>query len=243
MSVRDFVRYLFARPASSEYEIVDSVEAAEGWRESILAQRQHEAYKPLLADLRRGNPRADLRAAADAIAFTRIAHPTLLEIGCGTGYYSEVLETLAGSVRYFGLDYSPAMVDAARRIYPHAHFLLGDATTLPLHESSVDIALSGNSLMHIPNYRAAVFEAARTARRWCVFHSVPVLETRATTRMSKKAYGVRVFEVTFNRHELEDLFADAGLAIRDTKETTTYDLSAVLGERPRVLTYVCEKRG
>ncbi len=69
----------------------------------------------LLADMHRGNVRLDLEIAAQAIAATGLSNPSLLEIGCGSGYYAEVLATLIpGGVRYTGLDYSAPMIERAR---------------------------------------------------------------------------------------------------------------------------------
>ncbi|HUP59016.1 MAG TPA: class I SAM-dependent methyltransferase [Thermoanaerobaculia bacterium] len=238
------VRTLFGFESSAEYEIIDGTDAdaADGWRSPEIAARQHEQYGVLLRDVRAGRARADLRAAADAVREAGIHDSRVVEIGCGSGYYSEILAALTGSLRYLGIDYSAAMIRLARKAYPRERFVVADAARLPLANGSCDVALSGNSLMHIPAYAGAVKEMARVARRWCVFHAVPVLEQRATTRLRKKAYGTTVFELTFNRAELESLFADAGLAVRSVREVFPYDLSHVLGEHTRLLTYACETR-
>jgi SAM-dependent methyltransferase len=240
-----FVRNLADRllgAGSTDYTVIDDANVpGEGWRDADIALRQHRAYAPLLEELRRGKPRRDLQVAADAVAASGIANPTIVEIGCGSGYYSEVLEKLAGPVRYIGLDHSAAMIALARTSYPRVPFVIGDAVTLPFASASVDVALSGTSLMHIAGYPAAIAEMARVAKRWCVFHSVPVAEQRATTRMSKRAYGVNVFEAVFHRGELESLFAQNGLRIERVFDSLEYDLRHVVGEPTRLLTYACAK--
>ncbi len=242
-----FVRRLYEKirgGASTEYAVIgDENVPGEGWRDADIALRQHRAYAPLLEQFRLGHPRPDLRVAAEAVAASGIHNPTVLEIGCGSGYYSEVLQKLAGPLRYVGLDLSAAMIALARLSYPSVTFLLGDGTALPIASSAVDVALSGTSLMHIADYRAAIAETARVARSWCVFHSVTVTEERATTRLSKRAYGVKVFEVVFHRGELESLFTQHGLRIVSATESLDYDLRHVVGEHTRVLTYACAKVG
>ena len=52
--------------------------------------RQERAYQGLIADMKNGEPRLDFTVAAEAVAATGIAAPRLLEVGCGSGYYSEV---------------------------------------------------------------------------------------------------------------------------------------------------------
>ena len=46
-----------------------------------------------------GEPRLDFRIAAEAVAATGLSNPRLLEIGCGSGYYSEVLDHVASRRR------------------------------------------------------------------------------------------------------------------------------------------------
>lgn len=229
------------RATSADYALTEEPTATEGWRDRTIALRQRAAYEELLRDLRNGAPRLDLVIAANAIRESGIAGPSIVEIGCGTGYYSEVFSTLAGPVSYVGIDYSAAMVAGARKDYPRERFVMADATRLPFRDRSFDIGFSGNSLMHIPDYTAAIMETARIARRWCVFHSVPVVDRRPTTRMRKKAYGVDVFEQTFNTGELESLFHKASLRVRNVREGIAYDLSALLGEHSRLVTFTCEK--
>jgi SAM-dependent methyltransferase len=229
-------------PVSTGYELADDGGDPHGWSDAAIAERQHLAYADLLRDLRRGTPRNDLRVAANAVRAFGIAAPSVVEIGCGSGYYAEVFERLAAPVRYAGVDFSMSMLALARRHYSNHAFVAGDAAALPLATGCVDIGFSGNSLMHIDRWREAVRETARIARRGCVFHSVPILERRATTRLRKRAYGVEVVEILFNRGELEAEFARSGLVVRDVAETIPYDLRAVVGEPTRLLTFVCEKQ-
>ena len=63
----------------------------------------------LIAAMKRGEPRFDFKVAAEAVGATGIAHPRVLEVGCGSGYYSEVFATLLpDGVQYAGADYSDA---------------------------------------------------------------------------------------------------------------------------------------
>lgn len=241
MGILDFLRRIAGHGHSSDYRIIHDAAAADGWRDRDIAARQHKAWSQLVRDMHAGRPRSDLMAAAEALKVTGMTNAKVIEIGCGSGYYGEILPTLAGPLRYTGLDYSLAMIALARQTYPRTPFFAGDATRLPLSDACCDVAFSGNSLMHIPDTAAAVAEAARIARRWCIFHSVPVMEKRATARLQKKAYGVDVLEIVFNRGELENQFALNGLAIRDIRESAPYDLFEVVGESTRLLTYLCEK--
>src|SRR5450755_1333891 len=101
---------------STDYRVLGGTEEARsvmassaGWLANRTVMRQERAYQELLAAMKRGEPRIDFKVAAEAVAATAIAHPRLLEVGCGSGYYSEVFATLlGGGVQYTGIDYSDA---------------------------------------------------------------------------------------------------------------------------------------
>ena len=110
----------------------------------------------------------------------------MLEVGCGSGYYSEVFATLLpGGVRYTGIDYSDAMIARARAHYPSTAFEVADATRMPYADAAFDIVFNGVSLMHIVDYQAAIREAARVASHYCIFHTVPVFDESSNNLLAK----------------------------------------------------------
>jgi ubiquinone/menaquinone biosynthesis C-methylase UbiE len=189
--------------------------------------------------MKRGEPRLDFQVAADAIAATNIATPRLLEVGCGSGYYSEVFAALLPrGVDYTGVDYSDAMITRARARYPSMAFEVTDATKLPYADGAFDIVFNGVSLMHIIDYQAAIREAARVAARYCIFHSVPVFDDHQTMFLSKYAYGAPVVEIVFGKAELMKLCTDAGLRLEREWPSIPYDVSAVTGHHSITDTYL-----
>lgn len=231
---------------SCDYEVVSVQEArrrqAKGWHSPRTIRRQETAYLALLGAMQAGNPRIDLRIAAEAVDHVGLQSPSLLEIGCGSGYYSEILAKLAHcNVRYTGLDYSRAAVARARRRYKETSFEVGDATALRFADCSFDIVFNGVSLMHILDYEKAVAEAARVAAKAVIFHSVPVFADHPVTHLHKYAYGSPVVEVVFNRPELVAIFARHGLRLVESWPTIEYDVSAVVGAHSHAETFLCEK--
>jgi SAM-dependent methyltransferase len=229
---------------STDYVLLqgETAEDPKGWFSPSVAQRQHDTFAPLLQEAREGNPRLDFVVAARAVEGTGLSDPLLLEVGCGSAYYAEVLSLLlARPLRYIGLDYAQSMIRTARRIYPGILLAAGDACRLPLKSNCCDILLSGTSLMHIADYGKAVRESARVTRLWGIFHTVPVMAQRSTTLLRKIAYGEPVVEVIFNRSHLESLIVDSGFRIVSTYESIPYDVSAVVGETTRTVTYLCKK--
>ncbi len=167
----------------------------------------------------------------------------MIEIGCGSGYYSEVFATLLpGSVAYTGIDYSAAMIDRARAQYSTVQFEVADAMRLPYGDARFDIAFNGVSLMHILDYAAAIREMARVASRTCILHTVPVFDDYRTTYLRKYAYGAPVVEIVFGRVELMSLCEQAGLHLEQTWPCIPYDVSGVTGHRSTTETYLFSKR-
>lgn len=231
--------------ASADYSLL-SRESAEhglynGWHDHGVTERQDAAYRKLIQEMYTGQPRQDFLAAAEAVRYTGMDDPLILEVGCGSGYYSEILSYLLGrSVRYLGLDYSAAMLRLARKRYPEQAFVLADATALPFAEGTLDIVMNGVSLMHILSYETAITEARRVAARWCIFHTVPIAKEMQTTVLCKKAYGEKTIEVIMNEGELHQLLEKNGLMVRHILKSIPYDLDCVLGESTLSRTYVCE---
>jgi SAM-dependent methyltransferase len=232
--------------SSTDYRVLSGLEEARamapssgGWLAARTVMRQEHAYQGLIAAMKRGEPRRDFKVAAEAVAATGLANPLVLEVGCGSGYTSEVFATLlAGGVRYTGIDYSNAMIARARAHYPLANFEVADATRMPYADAAFDIVFNGVSLMHIIDYQAAVTEAARVAARYCVFHSVPVFYDYQTTFLRKYAYGAPVTEVVFGKRELMSLCKDAGLRLEREWPCIPYDVHEATGHHSTSETYL-----
>lgn len=232
--------------SSSDHRVLSGSDEAQsltaamtGWLSPRTVARQERAYRNLIAAMRRGDARLDFEIAAEAVVATGIPNPSLIEVGCGSGYYSEVFATLLGeAVRYRGLDYSQAMIARARTNYPSQAFEVADATRLPYADRSFDIVFNGVSLMHIVDYPAVIEEAARCASHYCVFHGVPVFHNHRTTFLTKYAYGAPVVEMIFCKPELMSLCTEAGLRLMREWPGLRYDAFDLTGHHSATETYL-----
>ncbi|MFC7109529.1 class I SAM-dependent methyltransferase [Nonomuraea rubra] len=85
-----------------------------------------------------------------------------LDAGCGTGRLAAYLAGRGHRVR--GVDSSPDMLERARQRVPQAEFLLGDLSSLPVPDESVDLVVCSLALTHVPELGPVLAEFARVVR-------------------------------------------------------------------------------
>lgn len=89
---------------------------------------------------------------------------SLLDVGCGTGWFTRRFAAhLGGHVT--GLDADLARLEYARAHGRHERYLQGDARALPFADASIDRVISVTALCFIDDWRQALGEMARVARR------------------------------------------------------------------------------
>jgi len=87
---------------------------------------------------------------------------SVLEVGCGTGYFTGWLATRDGLV--LGLDPSPGMLAVARDVSGGPDYVLAAAEALPFADASLDVVAFITTLEFLPEPLVALEEAARVAR-------------------------------------------------------------------------------
>lgn len=205
-----------------------SNELARSWRSDRIPLQQRTLVQHELEDLYRGNPPVVFRVLADALRPRIRPNIELLEVGCASGYYYEVLEYLLNvRLSYLGVDFSDSMIRLARSYYPHGRFEVGDGGALRFQDRSIPIVVSSCVLLHVCEYALHIAEAARVASEIVVFHRTPITRRSMTKYFKKFAYGVETFELRFNEVELLDLCRQAGLEIVSQH---TYDSQPELDE-------------
>jgi ubiquinone/menaquinone biosynthesis C-methylase UbiE len=108
------------------------------------------------------------RRALVSAALAVRAGESVLDVGCGPGFYAEeLLEVVGPEGRVVGIDASPEMLAAATaRCARHANvaFHRGDATALPVADASFDAALCVQVLEYVPDATGALAEIHRALR-------------------------------------------------------------------------------
>jgi demethylmenaquinone methyltransferase / 2-methoxy-6-polyprenyl-1,4-benzoquinol methylase len=90
---------------------------------------------------------------------------TALDLCTGTGKLAhELLRFVGPSGRVIGVDFSPAMLELARKREPQVEFRLGDVTRLSEPDASVDAITIGFGLRNLVDREAALREMFRVLR-------------------------------------------------------------------------------
>lgn len=90
---------------------------------------------------------------------------TLLDLGCGTGFFCSALSERFQSASYFGLDLSEQMLKYARSHHTHAgSWLAGDAENLALMDNSVDLVFSSLAIQWCADLPRLMTEVQRVLK-------------------------------------------------------------------------------
>lgn len=213
------------------------------WKDERLPSGQRALVELQLKQYESGEPVIVFDVFVSALQkIVDVSTRTLLEIGCSSGHYAEVIQMAGIPLKYSGCDYSPAFINLAREKYPEFEFLVEDATSLNYSDQSYDVVVSGCCLLHIPEYKEAIKEAARVSRQFVIFHRTPVVIGKAEQWFRKEAYGVETVEIHFNEIELLETFTKNNLDVLDVLTLSDeYELSDKT-EGKAVRTYVCKRR-
>lgn len=99
------------------------------------------------------------RILRELAPYNYIADPSVIDLGCGTGSFTERLSRIFPKV--IGLDISPQCINYASKKYPHIAFETGDLESLPYADNSFDLITMFGVLHHFPRMEDALKEPYR----------------------------------------------------------------------------------
>jgi SAM-dependent methyltransferase len=232
----DWARISYGHTTISAADITD--EMVNAWKSEEIPSRQRALVNTELVSMYQGRVPKVYEVLADALRPYARLRPSTLEIGCASGYYSEVLEYLLDvELRYTGVDYSEPLIRMARSFYPGRSFHVADGAHLPFADRAFEVAVSSGILPHTPNFRDHVAEAARVAEKAVVAHRTPVRRRGPTEIQKKFAYGIETVELLFSEDDILDAFRRTGLDL-----VAAHAISGSEGEDNYAVTYVFETR-
>lgn len=76
-------------------------------------------------------------------------NPMILDLGCGTGSFTQQLAGLFPSGRIVGVDFVPDLLIKARKLITNGNFLVGSASMLPFRDASFDLVIASEVLYYL----------------------------------------------------------------------------------------------
>ncbi|KPK46963.1 MAG: hypothetical protein AMJ77_04635 [Dehalococcoidia bacterium SM23_28_2] len=114
---------------------------------------------------------------------------SLLDVGCGTGHFTDWFASLGPSV--VGLDRLPSMLTFARGQRPDLPLVLADATRLPFGDATFDVVTLVTVLEFMDTPEAALREAGRVARNGLILGALNRLSPISLWRRLRRAPAYR----------------------------------------------------
>lgn len=208
------------------------------WQDSSIPEKQLKLSQKQLLNY---EDDVNMTAAIKLIKMTNLdKKKDVLEIGCSTGYYSEIFKRAGLNVKYQGCDYSEEFIKQARIKYPETPFKLTDATDLDYGDAEFDIVISGCCILHIIDYNKAISETARVTKEWAIFHRTPIVHLKETSYFKKIGYNLEMLEIIFNEEGLIKQFYKNNLLVH---QIVTLQIQTVkdLSEPVFIKSYLCKK--
>lgn len=202
----NYSRISYGHQLISKNEIVSDL--TDAWKNESIPFKQRALVQIELDKMYKGNIPIVFKVLADALSPIVYPKIKILEIGCASGYYYEILEYLLKTeIDYTGADYSQPLINMAQSYYPKAKFIVADGANLPFEDNTFEISISSGIILHTPNFPEHINEAIRVGKKYVVFHRTPICRVHKTQYFKKFAYDVETVELRFNEQEILELIS------------------------------------
>ena len=227
------------KPIANESDSVANY--GEAWLSSEIPKKQWAVAKPQLERLQNGELTPEfagfIRAIRVGLHGQSDKNRTLLEIGCSSGYYGDVLRHSFPEIKYMGVDFSSDFIKFGQKKFPGLDLRVGDTTDLRFEDQEFEIVVSGSVLLHVYEWKLAVRESCRVTSNLLIIHRTPV-STQETALFVKTAYGVKMIEWTFNEQDLVREVSQMNFSLVESFPVYTGDELSSDSSAPKQFTYV-----
>lgn len=197
-------------------EIQDAVAGKNVWEHPKVVDGQRELSSRELERFRAGERVAPFNGLCDLLDEISGQFANVLEVGCGCGYYADVLAHRFPEVRYHGIDKSKRMIETASTYTANGVFFQEDVRQgLMNRYGTYDLVIEGCSISQTIGWQTILRECVKLSRRWVVLHRTPFSTSGETRYWRKDAYGIATREVHFSE-SVSSTMTKAGCAMVNT---------------------------
>ena len=183
-------------------------------RQQILESGFYQAILEDISDLLATNPSAK----------------TVLDIGCGEGFYSRILQENHPEKTFYAFDISKDSVQIAAKSEPNwaVNWFVGDLARLPIKDASMDILLDIFSPANYGEFRRVLSKDGILIKVIPTKNHLKEIRQRVQNQLTKKDYSNQVIKEHFQEHFTILSSQTASL----TKTITAEQLQALLSMTP-----------
>lgn len=191
-----------------------AAEYSENWSDDLVGELQRELVNYQLYQLNRANPAPVFRAIGEVFKNIEEDGLSLLDVGCTSGYYSQVIEHYyPQKFKYTGCDYNESSINLAKEYYPSIDFFVEDVTNLSFSDKQFDVSFLSGVIEHVPNHKAGLKELCRVTGKYIVLHRI-FLTPEETFCTKGTQYFVPVIRYTYNKDEFFSTLSSNGFKIK-----------------------------
>ncbi|HEX5597629.1 MAG TPA: methyltransferase domain-containing protein [Micromonosporaceae bacterium] len=201
-----------------------------------MARIAYNSHDAIAFEATRHIPDQGLAAWRDAVTRHLTPRPgtRLLDLGAGTGMWTRAFTDWYGNINVIAVEPSEAM----RTRCLHPQVLAGDASNIPLADSSVDAAWLSTVIHHVPDLTAAAQELRRVLRPDgpVLIRSAFAGRHQAITLFRFFPEAIRVLDTYPSKDDVEAAFATAGfttISFEQIPQTTSPSLRESLANLRR----------
>jgi 2-polyprenyl-6-hydroxyphenyl methylase/3-demethylubiquinone-9 3-methyltransferase len=181
-----------------------------------------EAYYQKESALSDFNPQADrseaFRCEAAWSVFPRGEIESILDVGCGDGYFCHWVAGRAKAGRVVGCDVSKPRLERAAERYPEVRYVWGKIPELPFEDDAFEVVTCIEVLEHLAEPAETLRELKRIARK----HVIVTVPDRRPVRTTLCPHCLKTFPTDghlrmYDPASLSRELADAGLTVEKLK--------------------------
>ena len=164
---------------------------------------------------------------SEKVFLPRVLFPgaKVLDVGCASGGFYNIMRSLEPSVVYTGIDIAPPAIQMAKEKFPEGRFMVTDGIEMPFEDDSFDLVHCTSVLVIEPRYKELLKEMYRVSNRF-VLMDIRLLKGIGNNRKHETSY----YRIQFNNESEE---ATVPYVVSDADEVINYVLD--LAPKPQVL--------
>ena len=149
----------------------------------------------------------------------------VLDVGCASGGFFNIMHTLEPTVDYTGIDIAEPAIDLARQTYQEARFEVADGVTIPFDDGAFDLVHCTSVLVIEPRYQEVWEEMYRVSSRFVLADMRLLKDIESQGGLQDSHYRIQ-----FDAQDEEGIVP---YVVSDADEVVNYLLN--LAPRPRAL--------